>query len=96
MFVVAVTFQIEMGYMDAFLPLMKQNAETSLEQEAGCHQFDVCQSSSTENVVFLYEVYTDKTAFELHLASNHFREFDKEVAHMIENKLVQTYTRIVP
>ena len=46
MFAVCVTFKINQGKMDAFLPLMHQNARTSLNEEVGCHQFDVATDQS--------------------------------------------------
>lgn len=94
MFVVVVTFQIKQGQMIEFLPRMLRNAETSLHDEVGCSQFDVCVDDAQSDIVFLYEVYTDQAAFDLHLASSHFLEFDSAVAPMIETKQVQTFTRV--
>ncbi len=94
MFVVAVTFQIKPGQTNSFLPLMMDNAKASLDKEPGCVQFDVCVDEAEGDKVFLYELYVDRAAFDLHLASNHFIEFDRAVAPMIETKQVQTFTRV--
>lgn len=96
MFVVVVTFQIKPGQIDAFLPLMLANAKASLDQEQDCSQFDVCIDEEQAETVFLYEVYSNRAAFDLHLASPHFIEFDRAVAPMIETKQVQTFTRVLP
>lgn len=94
MFVVAVTFQIKQERMPEFLLLMMENASQSLENEPDCHVFDVCVDDAGASTVFLYEVYTHRAAFDLHLESSHFKEFDAAVAAMIESKQVQTFVRV--
>ncbi|KNG93304.1 putative quinol monooxygenase [Pseudaestuariivita atlantica] len=88
MYAVCVTFRVRADAVDAFLPRMLANAETSLATEAGCHQFDVCREG---NEVFLYELYADRAAFDAHLDTAHFRDFDAATADMIEEKTVKTY-----
>lgn len=94
MIAVCVTFDIVEGQLEPFLTLMHRQAETSLAQEEGCHHFDVCTQNAIENRVFLYEVYTERAAFDLHLASEHFKTFDAAVAAMIMAKSVDIYDRI--
>ena len=83
MFAVVVTFKISPGDWDAFLPLMAQNAKSSRETEPGCHQFDVWTDDNRPGEVFLYEVYSSREAFDAHRETDHFREFDRQVAGMI-------------
>lgn len=94
MYAVVVTFQIAEGHMLDFLPLMASNASSSLALEPECHQFDVCTDSATPNEVFLYERYTDRAAFDAHLASDHFKTFDAKVGAMILSKSVHTYDQV--
>lgn len=94
MFAVVVSFQIRPERIEAFLPLVLQNARTSLEQEPGCHQFDVATDAARPNEVFLYELYTDAAAFEQHLATENFRTFDAAVAEMIVAKDVRTFAEV--
>ena len=96
MFAVVVTFQINPEDTRAFMPLMRDNAETSLAREDGCHRFDVCTDPSAPNEVFLYELYTDAAAFDAHLASAHFKTFDAAVAPLIAGKTVKTYAQVTP
>lgn len=91
MFAVTVTFKIRPASWNLFLPLMRQNAQTSLTEEAGCRQFDVCTDQARLGEVFLYEHYDSAAAFKLHLESEHFRAFDAAVADMIESKDVATF-----
>lgn len=95
MFAVCVVFQIAPGSMDAFLPLMLANARASLANESGCHQFDVLTDPTRANEVSLYELYDDALAFDVHLASAHFKTFDRAVAKMITQKDVRTYSKVV-
>ena len=92
MYAVTVTFRIKSGKMEIFLPLMVNNARASCDREPGCQMFDVCRD---EDTVFLKEVYDDRAAFDAHLASDHFREFDGAVADMIEDKQIRLFTEVI-
>lgn len=94
MFAVVVTFQIKPDRFDAFMPLMLENARSSLRDEEGCHQFDVCTDPDHPGEVFLYELYTDAAAFEVHKTMPHFRAFDSATADMIAGKIVHTYGEV--
>ncbi len=76
------------------MPLMLANARTSLRDEDGCHQFDVATDPARTHEVFLYEIYTDRAAFEAHLASVHFKDFDAAVTGMIASKDLRTYSQV--
>ena len=58
---------------------MLENARASLNDEPGCHQFDVCFAADDPGRCFLYEVYTDRGAFDAHLGMAHFKAFDAKV-----------------
>ncbi|WP_146346910.1 putative quinol monooxygenase [Phaeobacter marinintestinus] len=96
MYVVCVTFDINPDDIADFMPLMLENAHNSLTLEPDCHQFDVCRDPDRPDTVFLYELYTDRAAFDAHLNSAHFRSFDAKAAPMIAGKVVATYTREAP
>ncbi len=89
MYVVAVEFRVRPGALDAFLPLILEQARNSLSSEPGCHVFDVCQCEEIPEQIFLYEVYEDRAAFDTHLASDHFGTFDSAVANLVAQKHVR-------
>ena len=91
MYVVTVTFRIAPEASDEFLVAMRENAQTSLETEPGCHRFDVAIGEDGPETVFLYELYTDRAAFDVHLGSAHFKAFDAKVAPWVIDKAVATY-----
>lgn len=92
MFVVSVTFEITPGQMDAFLPIMQENARASRETEPGCQRFDVCVSDAQPNTIYLYEVYDDAAAFEAHKQTAHYATFGTQGGPMIADKQVQIWT----
>ncbi|MGI9401689.1 MAG: putative quinol monooxygenase [Rhizobiaceae bacterium] len=94
MFAVVVRFKIKDGTMDRFMPLMLANAQASLREEEGCHQFDVCTDGSRPGEVFLYELYSDEAAFEVHKSMPHFMQFDIASADLIASKQVVTYRQV--
>ena len=96
MYIVTVEFTLEPQRLPAFMPRMVENASASREREPGCRQFDVCVDPQAPHVVFLYEVYDDRAAFEAHLATAHFKTFDAAVAEMVAEKKVRIYTRSDP
>ncbi|MBK9244145.1 MAG: antibiotic biosynthesis monooxygenase [Burkholderiales bacterium] len=95
-YVVAVEFEIDPQHIAEFLLLICENARISREREPGCRQFDVCTDPARPAVVFLYERYHDREAFESHLASEHFGRFDKATRGMVSAKRVYALQRIDP
>ena len=96
MFAVIVELKIKPGQSDAFMPLMRANAAASLREEPGCRQFDVCLDEDAASRVWLYEVYDDAAAFQAHLKTAHFKEFDESTTEMISDKRVSTAARVHP
>jgi quinol monooxygenase YgiN len=48
-----------------------------------------------EDRLLLYEVYTDSSAFDAHLASAHFHDFNSAVRDWVSEKQISTYLRIM-
>jgi quinol monooxygenase YgiN len=90
MYLVAVTFDIHAAKAEAFAARVAQQATDSLT-EAGCHRFDVWAEPGNPARIFLFEIYTDRAAFDVHLASAHFKAFDAEVTDWIAAKNVETW-----
>ncbi len=94
MFAVVVKFEIKLEHLDAFIPMMLENARASVRDEVGCHQFDVCSDPDRPGEVFLYELYDDEAAFKTHMTMPHFLKFDAGSAEMIASKTVHTYAEV--
>ena len=94
MFVVIVEFEIKPEFIEAFRERVRRQAGDSLTFEADCHVFDVCLDPENAGKVLLYEVYSDRSAFDAHLATAHFVDFDAEVGSWIIDKTVRFFDRI--
>jgi autoinducer 2-degrading protein len=93
LFGVTVSFTIGDGQLPAFLALVRRNAAESVREEQGCLRFDVSVPAdpAASQVVFLYELYRDRGAFELHLRSGHFLAFDRASGPLVVEKTIATY-----
>ena len=96
MYVVTVEFVAKPERAEVFREAMVENARTSREHEPGCRQFDVCGDPADRSVVFLYEVYDDRAAFDAHCSSAHFLAFDDRVRDWVARKTVRIYEHIDP
>jgi quinol monooxygenase YgiN len=77
LFVVVVEFQLKQGTRSQFRGLIDANADASVRNEPGCLQFDVLEPEGEGDRVLLYEIYSDKAAFEAHLQTEHFHVFNR-------------------
>jgi (4S)-4-hydroxy-5-phosphonooxypentane-2,3-dione isomerase len=87
-YAVTVDFFLHPGTMGRFLPLMLDNAEKSRTLEPGCHRFDVLLPAGESDRVFLYEIYQDEAAFQAHLKTTHFLEFDAATRACIKDRKI--------
>lgn len=93
MYVVVVSIDVFKDHLGPFMEHVRTQARNTLENEPGCHVFDVCVRSENPTSVLLYEVYDDADAFQHHLNAPYFADFDSSVRPMMIRKEVQTYTR---
>jgi (4S)-4-hydroxy-5-phosphonooxypentane-2,3-dione isomerase len=87
-FVVIVEFRVKAGRRAEFRRLIDVNAVQSAQLEPGCRRFDVLEPERDEARIVLYEIYEDRAAFDAHLRSAHYAQFDKASAGMVESKSV--------
>lgn len=79
MFCACVTFEVAPEHHDPFVERVRAFAKDS-RKEAGCNRFDVWCEHGQPGAVFLYENYKSRADFDAHLASDHFKSFDRDVA----------------
>lgn len=91
MYCITVLFETAPHDHARFLARVARQAADSLEREPGCRQFDVWSAPDRPGQVYLYEVYDDRAAFEAHLASAHFADFDRQVAPLVAAKTVTAW-----
>lgn len=91
MFCVTVVFTLKAGKLPSFLTRMRIQRDDSLSLEQGCREFHVWTGHGQPDTVFLYELYASADDFEAHLASDHFRSFDKAVRDMVADRTIQRW-----
>jgi len=94
MLAVCVDFEVDPASLDAFLTIMQKNASDSLANEVGCHQFDITQDLQNPTKIFLYELYDDAAAFDLHKKASHYLEFNQLASEMATAKSVRLLQKI--
>jgi quinol monooxygenase YgiN len=85
-FVVIAEFEVKSARMADFLVLAQDDAQHSVAAEAGCRQFDVVSFPGSTRVLF-YEVYDNRSAFDLHLETPHLARFRAGLPACIEREL---------
>lgn len=96
MYVITVLFTVHSAHRADFLAEMVNNARLSLEREPGCRQFDVCTVIKSADDIFLYEIYDSRAAFDAHLASEHFQQFNLKTQPWVKTKVVSALTKAWP
>ncbi|MDA8873913.1 antibiotic biosynthesis monooxygenase [Alphaproteobacteria bacterium] len=94
MLAVCVDFEVDPASLSTFLKIMKKNASDSLANEVGCHQFDITQDPQNPTKIFLYELYDDAFAFEVHKKASHYLEFNQLASEMVTAKSVRLLQKI--
>jgi quinol monooxygenase YgiN len=94
--VLLVEFRVHAAHRADFEAAMRRNAATSLADEPGCRQFDVCVDPTDPLRVVLYELYDDDAAVQAHLRAPHFLRFDAESRPWVSAKQVQRLRRLPP
>jgi (4S)-4-hydroxy-5-phosphonooxypentane-2,3-dione isomerase len=95
-YVIVVDFTIKPGHVATFHAAMIENARLSREIEPGCRQFDVCVDPKDATRIFLYELYDDEAAFQAHLKTAHFLDFDRASAPWVAAKSARALARAAP
>jgi autoinducer 2-degrading protein len=87
-FAIIVDFRLKPGTRPEFRRLVDTNARTSVQAEPGCRRFDVVEPRDEADRVLLYEIYDDDLAFDDHVRSAHYAQFDAASAPLIVAKSV--------
>ena len=95
MYVVIVDFLIHPDQIQAFLPLMQENARLSLMLEPNCQQFDICYAPDEPAKIFLYEVYGSEADFQHHLKTQHYKDFSAQTAPLVADKQVRKFSKVL-
>ena len=84
--VIVASFKVKPDCIDAFIDASKADAESSVANEPGCHQFDVNVDPKNPTHFMFYEVYEDQDAIDAHRESPHFKTFFDAIQNLIEER----------
>ena len=87
---VALVLELDLvpGRKDAFLARAIEHRETVKRNEPGCQHFDVLASEDAADKVFLYAVYTNRSALETHFSTSYTQHFfEGTKAMVVERRL---------
>ena len=90
-FAIIVDFALEDGSFDRFHSCVLENAEKSVNLEAGCHRFDVLIPDGGQSRIVLYEIYEDAEAFEAHQRTSHFQQFDADTQGLVRQRSLSRF-----
>ena len=93
MHVITVEFVAQPGHEADLLTRVRQQAADSRAREPDCLVFDVCVDPASPGRLFLYEVYRSEAAFQAHLDTAHFKDFNDASADWVGSKTVQAWHR---
>ena len=81
--VLVVSVDVRPEAFEEFLEILRQHAEYSVANEAGCLDFQLLKSVDNPNQVVLVETYADDAALEAHWRSAHMNSYRERTADMI-------------
>ena len=84
-----VDFMVKPGTKAKFLDIIREHASKTLQNEEGCLQFNVCDPVEDGDRVFLYEMYADDAAFEVHKASPTLARTRERYADIVASRDIQ-------
>ena len=93
--VIVASFKVKPDCVDAFIAAAKADAESSVANEKGCHQFDVNVDPENPTHFTFYEVYDDQAAIDAHRAAPHFKTFFDAIQDLIADRSPLILDRVV-
>lgn len=92
MYVIVAEFKLKPDQVEAFARLVEKQAKDSVELEADCHQFDVCQAEDDQPVPALRAVHGQGRVRQArgHGAHVHFRA---AVAPMLLERILRGFQK---
>ena len=86
--VLFVEIDIVAGQKDAFLARVREHRANVRKNEPGCQCFDISVPDDGDDKVRLYEVYADQAAFDLHMETNHMKEYRADTGLMVAGRVI--------
>jgi autoinducer 2-degrading protein len=82
---------VKPGKREEFLEFSRWNTKVARETEPGTLRLDLWEVETEPDVVYVYETYTDRAAFERHINNAPVQKFGE-----IMNDLIEGWTMVIP
>lgn len=80
------TINVKPEHIEKFKEASLGDAHGSTSDEPGCFRFDINQDVNTPSRFYLYEVYSNKDAFQAHLRTPHFLQWKNTVSPFFDGE----------
>lgn len=84
-------FVVKPGKREELLDVMRWSARIARDEEPGTLRLDVWEVAEEPGIIYGYEVYTDREAFETHIKNAAVQRFGN-----IGDTLVESWTMVIP
>ncbi len=88
--------EVEPEYLDQYLAILKEESRASVEQEPGVIVIYPMFQKENPNQIRLLEIYADKSAYEAHLESPHFKHYKSATLPMVRSLKLEEMGAIDP
>ncbi len=89
----AVDLEIVPTELAKFLAALKENGAATIT-EPGCRRYDILQSTTNPNHIFIYEVYENEAAVQAHRATDHFKKYMAVTKDMVAKRQSRPLTSV--
>lgn len=87
-FSIIVTLRLKPGTGERLRPMILENANSAVANEAGCLQFNVMTDEDNPDVYHLVEIYENAAALDTHRQQPHYKKFFESAADLIEERTI--------
>jgi (4S)-4-hydroxy-5-phosphonooxypentane-2,3-dione isomerase len=84
-------FVVKAGKREEFLEILRWSAQVAKESEPGTLRLDVWEVEAEPGIMYGYEAYTDREAFEAHIKNPAVQRFGE-----VMDNLVEGWTMVIP
>jgi quinol monooxygenase YgiN len=82
--------EVDPAQLNAYKAAVQEQIDAAIQKEPGVLVLYAVSEKDEPNRVKVFEIYRDRTAYEAHLGSDHFKKYKATVATMLKSlKLVQ-------
>jgi quinol monooxygenase YgiN len=84
---IVATLSIKPEHADEFVAMFLE-LTAKVREEAGCLLYQLCRKREAEGVFVVMELYADQAAVDLHMGTEYFKAFSKQVGSLVAGRPV--------